>query len=103
MQVRRPTAFVPLAMSFVALAMVVGHFAIYGIVHETDEGTPAHVFQLLMILQGPIIGLFAVRWLRRRTAPDPANPWVSRRPPQRQQSSLCSTSPSCLTAENSCT
>jgi hypothetical protein len=69
LQVRRPAAFLPLAMSFVALAMVLGHFAIYGIVPETDEGTPAHVFQLLMILQGPIIALFAVRWLRRAPLP----------------------------------
>ena len=66
-------------MSFVALAMVLGHFAIYGIAQETDEGTPAHLFSVLMILQGPIIALFAVRWLMARTAPDPANPRVSRR------------------------
>lgn len=68
-QLTRPTAFLPLAMSFVALTMVLGHFAIYGIVHAPDEGTPAHIFQLLMILQGPIVALFAARWLRRAPLP----------------------------------
>jgi len=36
---------------------------------DTDEGTPAHIFQLLMILQVPIIGIFAVRSLRRAPLP----------------------------------
>ena len=44
---KRPTAFLPLAMSLAALALVLGHTAIYGVVHEVDEGTPAHLFQLL--------------------------------------------------------
>ena len=63
LQLRRPSAFVPLVLSAAALAMVVGHFAIYGIAHEADEGTPAHVFQLLMIMQAPIIATFVVRGL----------------------------------------
>jgi hypothetical protein len=69
-QLGRLSASVPLAMSLSALAMVLGHFALYGIVHEPDEGTPAHVFQLLMILQLPLIAFFAMRWLPR--APGPA-------------------------------
>jgi hypothetical protein len=66
----RPSAFIPLAMSLAALAMVLGHFALYGLVHAPDEGTPAHLFQLLMILQLPIVAFFALRWLPR--APGPA-------------------------------
>jgi hypothetical protein len=62
---RQPSALVPLAMSFAALAMVVVHFAMYGIVHEADEGTPAHIFQLLMVAQVPVIGYFAAKWLPR--------------------------------------
>ena len=31
-------------MSFIALLMVLVHFAIYGIVVESDEGTAAHIF-----------------------------------------------------------
>jgi hypothetical protein len=50
-------------MSFVALAIVIGHAAAFGIVHEADEGTPAHIFQLLMAAQFPLIAFFAVKWL----------------------------------------
>ena len=62
---KQPSALVPLAMSFAALAMVLVHFAMYGIVHEADEGTPAHIFQLLMVAQAPVVAFFAVKWLPR--------------------------------------
>jgi hypothetical protein len=45
--IRQPTVFLPLAMSLVVLAMVLVHFAIFGIVDEIDEGTAAHIFQLV--------------------------------------------------------
>jgi hypothetical protein len=59
------SAVVPMTMSIAALALVLGHVAIYGIVREADEGTPAHLFQILMAGQVPIIGFFAVKWLPR--------------------------------------
>jgi MFS superfamily sulfate permease-like transporter len=62
---KRPSAFLPIVMSCAALALVLGHVALYGIVHEADEGTPAHLFQLLMAAQVPVILFFAVRWLPR--------------------------------------
>ena len=62
---KRPSALVPLGMSLAALSLVLGHAALYGIVPEADEGTPAHVFQLLMVAQLPFIGYFAVTWLPR--------------------------------------
>ena len=61
---KRPSAFLPLVMSFGALAMVLGHVAIYGIVREADEGTAAHLFQLLMVAQLPIVAYFAIKWLQ---------------------------------------
>lgn len=61
----QPSVFLPLVLSFVGLAMVVGHAASFGIVHQADEGTAAHVFQLLMVAQVPIVGFFAVEWLPR--------------------------------------
>ena len=42
---------------------MLGHAAIYGIVHEADEGTPAHLFQILMAGQVPVIVYFAAKWL----------------------------------------
>ena len=62
---KQPSAFLPLTMSLVALAVVLGHFAMFGIVHEADEGTPAHIFQLLMAAQIPVVAFFAIKWLPR--------------------------------------
>lgn len=61
--IKEPSALLPLIMSFVATAIVVGHAAVFGIVHEADEGTPAHIFQLLIALQVPMVVFFAVKWL----------------------------------------
>ena len=63
--IRQPSAFLPLAMSLVALIMVLVHAAIFGIVHEADEGTAAHIFQILMVAQVPVVAFFAIKWLPR--------------------------------------
>jgi len=60
---KHPSAFLPLAMSFAALALVLGHAARFGIVHEADEGTAAHLFQMLMVAQVPVVAFFAIKWL----------------------------------------
>ncbi|HYS97740.1 MAG TPA: hypothetical protein VEM94_05015 [Candidatus Dormibacteraeota bacterium] len=62
---RRPSALIPLAMSLAALVLVLGHTAIYGGAREPDEGTAAHLWQLLMAGQIPFIAYFAVTWLPR--------------------------------------
>jgi hypothetical protein len=56
---KRPTAFLPVLMSLAALTLVLVHVALYGTHRDADEGTPAHVFQLLMAAQLPIIAIFA--------------------------------------------
>ena len=61
--IKQPTVFLPLAMSLVAIVMVLVHFAIFGIVEETDEGTAAHIFKLLIVAQVPFIAFLAFRWL----------------------------------------
>ena len=53
-------------MSLAALALVLGHAAVYGVVHEADEGTAAHVWQILMAAQLPIVAYFMLKWLPRR-------------------------------------
>ena len=60
---KQPSAFLPLAMSFGALATVLIHIAIYGVAREADEGTAAHIWQLLMAGQIPIIAFFAIKGL----------------------------------------
>ena len=69
--VRKPSAFVPLAMSVIALALVGGAyiFAVAtgqgGLVREPDEGAIAHLWQLLMAGQLPVLAFFAIKWLPR--------------------------------------
>ena len=63
--IRQPSAFLPVAMSLVALALVLGHVALFGVVHEADEGTAAHIWQILMAVQVPIMAFFAIKWLPR--------------------------------------
>ena len=67
---RQKSAYFPLAMSAAGLALVLVHAARYGIVHDVDEGTSAHLFQILMVAQVPIVGFFAITWLPQ--APKPA-------------------------------
>jgi uncharacterized membrane protein len=62
---KHPSTFVPVAMSLLALAVVIGHAAIYGIAHEADEGVAAHIFQILMAAQLPVIVFLIVTRLRR--------------------------------------
>ena len=62
---KQPSAFMPIAMSLAGLALVLVHAARYGIVHEADEGTSAHIFQILMVAQVPVIIYFALKWLSR--------------------------------------
>ena len=60
---KQPSAFLPVAMSFAALATVLGHVVRFGVAREADEGTAAHIFQLLMIAQVPLVAFFAITWL----------------------------------------
>jgi hypothetical protein len=60
---KRPSAFVPVAMSIAALAIVLVHIIVSGTARQADEGTAAHLWQLLMAAQIPIIAFFAIRWL----------------------------------------
>lgn len=64
--VRQPSAWIPIAISLLALTVILGYVGVFGIVHHEDEGTPAHIFQLLMVLQLPIIAYFALKWLPKR-------------------------------------
>jgi hypothetical protein len=60
---KQPSAWIPLALSLAGLALVLGHYAMFGNLHETDEGAPAHIFQILMVAQVPVVAFFAIKWL----------------------------------------
>ena len=61
--IKRPSAFAPVVISLAALAVVLVHIAVSGAAREADEGTAAHLWQLLMAVQVPIVAFFAIRWL----------------------------------------
>jgi hypothetical protein len=67
--VKLPSAFVPIAMSFTALAVLGGAYIFGlatgqgGLVREPDEGAIAHIWQLLMAGQLPVLAFFAIKWL----------------------------------------
>ena len=61
--IKQPSAFLPVAMSLAALATVLVYLAMFGVVREPDEGTAAHIWQLLMAGQVPIVMFFAIKWL----------------------------------------
>ena len=63
---RSLSAFLPVAMSLVALALVLSHIALFGGSREADEGTAAHLWQILMAVQVPIIVFFAIKYVPQR-------------------------------------
>jgi hypothetical protein len=62
---KRPSGYVPLALSLAALATIVLHLARFGAAREVDEGSAAHIWQLLMSAQVLAIVYFGVVWLPR--------------------------------------
>jgi hypothetical protein len=60
---RRPSALIPIAMSVIALGVVLGYAAMFGVARQADEGTAAHLWQLLMAGQLPVVAFFAIKWL----------------------------------------
>jgi hypothetical protein len=66
---KKPGAFLPMIMSLAALVTVIIFLSKFGVVHQTDEGAAAHIWQILMGLQVPIIVFFAIKWLPRTPRP----------------------------------
>jgi len=60
---KHPSAFLPVAMSLVALATVFILIARHGTAPQADEGAAAHIWQLLMAAQVPIVLFFVIKWV----------------------------------------
>ena len=56
---KHPSAFLPIMMSLGALSTVLIYVAFRGTEPQPDEGAAAHLWQLLMAAQIPIIVFFA--------------------------------------------
>jgi hypothetical protein len=54
------SAVTPIAMSAAAVAVVLIHLTFIGPAPQPDEGTEAHLWQLLMVGQLPIVMFFAL-------------------------------------------
>jgi hypothetical protein len=65
--IRQPAAYGPIVMSTTALLILLIHIAKYGYGTEVDEGAAAHLWQLLMVGQIPVIFFFLVRRLRTQS------------------------------------
>lgn len=61
---KRPEGFLPLLISAGFLAALLTSLAQGTLARESDEGTAAHLFQILMPLQLAVIAYFAMRWRR---------------------------------------
>jgi hypothetical protein len=66
---KRPSGFLPIIMSAIVGSLIVIQLARFGSSPQADEGTGARLFQILMPLQVPIIGFFALKWLPRDRVP----------------------------------
>ena len=66
---KSPSAFVPVAMSLIALLLVVLHAAIFGITHQSDSSPVSLIFEIVMTAQLPVILFLAVTRLRSDPKP----------------------------------
>jgi hypothetical protein len=57
-----PSAFLPVLMSVGAITDIVVHLGAHGAAPQADEGAAAHIWQVLMAGQVPIVLFFAVKW-----------------------------------------
>lgn len=60
---KHPSAFIPVAMSLGALTTVFIFVALHGTAPQADEGAAAHIWQVLMVAQVPIVLFFVLKWL----------------------------------------
>jgi hypothetical protein len=66
--IKKPSAWIPIVMSLSALLIIISYVTIFGISQQDreDEGTAAHIFQLLLGLQIPIVLFFLIKWLPKK-------------------------------------
>jgi hypothetical protein len=62
---KEPLALIPIGFSLAALAVTTIALAKNGVVHEADEGTAAHLFQIFMAISFVTSVAFAIQWVAR--------------------------------------
>ena len=66
---KQPSAVLPLVMSGFALTIVLVHIVLFGTARQADEGAEAHLWQLLIAGQLPLIVFFVARSISPRRKP----------------------------------
>lgn len=63
--IKKPLAWLPIAISATALLLIVGYVVAFGVASEPggDEGPVARIFQLLMVTQALMAIFFVAKWL----------------------------------------
>jgi len=62
--IKKPSAWIPIAISLAVLATMLIYITIAGATtRQPDEGTAAHLFQIWLVLEVLMVGFFAVKWL----------------------------------------
>jgi hypothetical protein len=56
-------------MSLAALTLVLGQIALVGVARQADEGAAAHLWQVLILAQAPIVAFFAIKYLPQKPRP----------------------------------
>jgi hypothetical protein len=61
---KKPLAWIPIALSLAVLATMLVAIAISGLPKpQPDEGVGAHLFQIWLVVEFFMVAFFAVRWL----------------------------------------
>jgi len=63
--IKHPSGWLPIGMAIAALAVVLVQIALFGTARQADEGTAAHLWQILIVAQLLVIAFFAIKWLPR--------------------------------------
>jgi len=67
---KKPGAWIPIAVSLVVLATMLIFIAMFGSpVRQPDEGAGAHLFQIWLVLEVFMVSFFAVKWLPQQPKP----------------------------------
>jgi hypothetical protein len=65
--IKRPSAWIPIALSLMWVAFWIFYLVMFGPPRpEPDEGTAAHLFQLWLVLEALLLLYFTIRWLPPR-------------------------------------
>ena len=66
--IKKPSAWLPIAIPLAFLAYILTYLAIQGVPTpdpNADEGTAAHLFQLWLVLEPFMLGFFALKWFSK--------------------------------------